>query len=71
VVVVHNEERISFEGGISRSILTLKNIVGFQSSNIDGIGLIIADFNPCPYQISTSMVGLETARRLTKQEIVI
>jgi hypothetical protein len=37
------------EGGIGRSISTLKDVVGFQSSTIDGLGLTIVDSNPCPY----------------------
>jgi hypothetical protein len=32
----------------------------------DGLGLIDANFDPCPYQILTSMGGSEKARRLTK-----
>jgi hypothetical protein len=51
--------------------LTLKGVIGFQSSTIDGLGLMIADFNPCPYQISTSMGWLEMVQGLTKQESVI
>jgi hypothetical protein len=37
------------ERGIGRSVSTLKGVIRFQSSTIDGLGLIIADFNPCPY----------------------
>jgi hypothetical protein len=33
---------------------------------VDGLGLIDADLDPCPYQILTSIGGLEKARRLTK-----
>jgi hypothetical protein len=33
---------------------------------VDGLGLIDADLEPCPYQILTSMGGLEKAWRLTK-----
>jgi hypothetical protein len=33
---------------------------------IDGIGLIDADIDPCPYQILTSMGGLKKAQKLTK-----
>ncbi len=38
---------------------------------IDSLGLIDVDFDPCPYQILTSMGGLKKARWLTKQETVI
>ncbi len=37
---------------------------------IDGFGLINVDFNQCPYQILTSMGGLEKAWRLIEQKIV-
>jgi hypothetical protein len=38
---------------------------------VNGLGLINVDLNPCPYQILTSMGGLEKAQGLTKQKIVI
>jgi hypothetical protein len=38
---------------------------------INGFGLTDVDIDLCPYQILTCMGGLEKARRLTKQEIVI
>jgi hypothetical protein len=33
---------------------------------IDGLGLTYVNFDPCQYQILTSMGGLEKAQRLTK-----
>ncbi len=38
---------------------------------IDGLGLTDVDFDPCPYQILTSMGGLKKTQWLIKQEIVI
>ncbi len=36
-----------------------------------GIGLIVADLQPCPYQILTSMGRSKNVRRITKHEVVI
>ncbi len=36
-----------------------------------GFGLIDVNLDPCPYEILTSMGGLEKAQGLTKHEIVI
>ncbi len=38
---------------------------------VEGFGLTNVDFEPCPYQILTSMGGLEKAQGLSKKEIVI
>jgi len=38
---------------------------------VDSFGLTDVNLDPCPYHILTSMDGLEIARGLTKQEIVI
>jgi hypothetical protein len=38
---------------------------------IDGLGLIDANLDPCPYHILTSMSGSEKAQKLIKQKIVI
>jgi hypothetical protein len=35
-------------------------------ATIDGLGMTNANVDPCPYQILTSMGGLEKARGLTK-----
>jgi len=38
---------------------------------VDGLGLIDASFEPCPYHILTSMGGSKKTQRLIKLEIVI
>jgi hypothetical protein len=38
---------------------------------IDGLGLTDVDLDPCPYEIFTSINGLEKSRRLIEQEIMI
>jgi hypothetical protein len=36
-----------------------------------GIWLTVADLEPCPYQILTSMGGSKHVRRITKHKVVI
>jgi hypothetical protein len=38
---------------------------------MEGLRLINLDLEPCPYQILTSMGGLEEAQKITKDEVVI
>jgi len=79
VVMVHNEERIfQLRGPLACRYRPHKVLFDFGVQSlmlgkvvVEGFRLINIHLKPCPYQILTSMGGLEKAQGLTKKEIVI
>ncbi len=79
VVMVHNEkENSQLKGALAcwyqpHKLLFDSNAQSFMLGKVvvEGFGLTNVDFEQCPYQILTSMGGLEKAQGLTKKEIVM
>jgi hypothetical protein len=78
-VVVHNEEGVvQLKWALACWYQPLSVLLNFGvqplmlgKATVDGLGLIDADLDPCPYHILTTMGGSEKTLGLTKQEIVI
>jgi hypothetical protein len=76
---MHNKEGVFQLKGASthqyqpHMVLLYSNVqpLMLDKAIIDGFGLIIVNFNSCPYHILTLMNGSKMAQRLTKQEVVI
>jgi hypothetical protein len=72
-VVVHNEEGVvQLKGALAQQYRPFRVLdssaqpLMLGKAVIDGLGLIDADLDLCPYHILTSMGGSEKAQRLTK-----